>query len=379
MTPYPSALARLLALLAVLVVAASCASLGTTRPNVSILDRDLPGLSSPNLIEARSILSYVEGRNRLLAAELGKLPELQDGIDARDIAALRHIRRLYRESPRTIDAIFAEMYTVGIPTVRRYCSPLQAFFWLAEDDRIVADNKGGLLIELPLPYTTYVWTPNTDARLQLLSLAWDTSDREVYRKVQIDAAIAALLDPAERERYSAMAQRLDPLKVQKYLFDDFQNHPHMFSPAGRTLFEAAAKGSQWRDFETVTDRLNAPALVGWWLNKHFRYAERDKPQPAEVTFATHHGDSKAYAIFSYHCLARAGYEPFLFTMDPKSPFPHTVCAYREDSRYFTLDNKKGGKAGPFESTAAISEAFGLAGKEAYIETPSQMNARFDRD
>jgi hypothetical protein len=314
----------------------------------------------------------------LLAEELGKLPELQDGVDDRSIAALRHIRSLYREIPRTVDAMFAEMYGVGIPGVRRYCSPLQAFFWLAQDGRIVSDGDA-LRIEMPLPHTAYVWTANTYERLQLLSVAWDISDLEVYAKIQIDAAIAGLVDPSERERYVEMAERLDSRKVQKYLLDDFTYHPNMFSAEGKALLEAAANNSKWRGFDAVTDRLNAPELVGWWMRKNFRYAKRDKPQPAKVTFATHQGDSKAYAIFAYHCLSRAGYEPFLYTMDPKSPYGHTVCVYQDDGSYFTLDYKKRGQAGPFRSMDAISEAFGFAGKDAYIESLAAMNARFNRD
>jgi hypothetical protein len=82
-----------------------------------------------------------------LARELGKLPELQDGVDQDDLEALRVIRTVYRENPKEFDAAFAEMYKVGKPEVRRYCSPLQALYWLAEDGRF-GGRKKSMTIEV---------------------------------------------------------------------------------------------------------------------------------------------------------------------------------------------------------------------------------------
>ena len=122
--------------LAILILISSCASFGPTEPNVSIIDPKNKSQSDANLVEAQTILYDIAAKNDLLARELGKLPELQDGVEQKDLEALRVIQSAYQEYQKEFDAAFAEMYKVGKPEVRRYCSPLQAVFWLAEDNDI---------------------------------------------------------------------------------------------------------------------------------------------------------------------------------------------------------------------------------------------------
>ena len=77
------------------VLISSCASFGPTSPNVSIIDPEYDSLPDANFAEAQSILMEIAARNDLLAQELGKLPEVQDGIEQTDIEALRVILNAY--------------------------------------------------------------------------------------------------------------------------------------------------------------------------------------------------------------------------------------------------------------------------------------------
>ena len=61
--------------------------------------------------------------NPLLAKEIGKIPEIQDGISDKDAVALEKIVELYNDDPVSFEAAFNEMYKIGIPEVRKYCTP----------------------------------------------------------------------------------------------------------------------------------------------------------------------------------------------------------------------------------------------------------------
>jgi hypothetical protein len=75
-------------------------------------------------------------KNPLLAQELSKIPEIQDGISEIDAMALERIRVFYHQNQKNFNSAFERMYDVGYPNVRKYCSPLQALYWLALDDKL---------------------------------------------------------------------------------------------------------------------------------------------------------------------------------------------------------------------------------------------------
>jgi hypothetical protein len=80
--------------------------------------------------------SNLAHKNPLLAQELGKLPEIQAGISQKDSMALGRICMLYNQNQKNFDTAFDRMYNVGYPNIRKYCSPLQALYWLALEDRL---------------------------------------------------------------------------------------------------------------------------------------------------------------------------------------------------------------------------------------------------
>ena len=102
-----------------------CASLGPTTPNIPFRGKQYP-----------SILIELAHKNPLLAQELGKLPEIQDGISEIDAMALERLCVFYNQNQRGFDLAFERMYDVGYPNVRKFCSPLQALYWLTLEDKL---------------------------------------------------------------------------------------------------------------------------------------------------------------------------------------------------------------------------------------------------
>jgi len=101
-----------------------CASFGPTSPN--------PVYQGPYPPKHYELLH----KNPPLAQELGKLPEIQDGISDSEASGLEQLFDLYDKEPERFDAAFEQMYAVGKPEVRKFCTPLQALFWLAEDGEL---------------------------------------------------------------------------------------------------------------------------------------------------------------------------------------------------------------------------------------------------
>lgn len=105
-----------------------------TQPNPSLVD---PGYRTPVtqnqdpvLPEVVKMLRDLAKTHPRLAEELGRLPDLHDGITAKEKAALQTLMDLYNQDPKLLDRVFQAMDQIGLPQVRRYNAPLQALFWL---------------------------------------------------------------------------------------------------------------------------------------------------------------------------------------------------------------------------------------------------------
>lgn len=89
-------------------------AVGKTKPNVSIIDEKYRPTkkvkNSQGYLAARGLLLNLSEKNGLLAGELGKLPELQDGIASSEAAALEKLMKLYEDNPNAFDHAFQEMY-----------------------------------------------------------------------------------------------------------------------------------------------------------------------------------------------------------------------------------------------------------------------------
>lgn len=108
-------------------------------------------------------LDKISVKNLVLVIELRKLPELQDGISKKEIVTLKSLIKLYDNAPKVFDTAFDEMYKVGLHDVRKYCSPLQALFWLLEDDKF--DLASESIINYDLKWLlVYAWADKKKER-----------------------------------------------------------------------------------------------------------------------------------------------------------------------------------------------------------------------
>jgi len=144
-----------------------------------------------------SNFSHLALRNPLLAMELGKIPELTDGISVKEKKALATIAKIYQEEPIGFDSAFTRLYKIGLPEVRKYCSPLQAIFWLAEDG------------ELDKEFIHY-------SLRELLDKSWKFGDTEYSRWKSFDVVTdrlnaPELIDYYERKRFHYVDWRSLPL------------------------------------------------------------------------------------------------------------------------------------------------------------------------
>jgi|WetSurMetagenome_2_1015567.scaffolds.fasta_scaffold15376_4 hypothetical protein len=116
----------------------------TSKPNPSIIDSGFdPGknAANENFAKARGLLAELAKKNLSLATELGRLPEVQEANAASIPEALQRLVRLYEENPDAFQKTLDRMLSVGLPRHRRYNTPLQALFWLAEDKKMNAARR----------------------------------------------------------------------------------------------------------------------------------------------------------------------------------------------------------------------------------------------
>lgn len=206
--------------------------------------------------------------NPLLAQELGKIPEIRDGISEIDAMALERICLFYSQNQKNFDSAFKRMYDVGDPNVRRYCTPLQALYWLALDDKLK----------------------------------------------QIDISKYALMGMLNEAWY-------------------------------KPGFEYDGTG-RWDDFSEVTERLNSPELVDYYVSRNFNYKKvwlrslDDYKNPHNI-FSKKQGRCWLYTAFCVYCLRKAGYQAHAITVyHGNSPTPnHVACAFIDkDGKEYILDN-----------------------------------------
>ena len=133
----------------------SCASFSPTKPN--------PVFQGPYPAKYYELAD----KNPLLAKELGKLPEIQDGISSDEMIVFERLDRISNENPIDFDGFFNQMYQIGLPEVRKYCSPLQALFWLVQEDPELAYRS--------IKIKKIKW---------LLWAAWDYSDKSKWGNPQ---------------------------------------------------------------------------------------------------------------------------------------------------------------------------------------------------
>jgi hypothetical protein len=116
----------------------------------------------------------------------------------------------------------------------------------------------------------------------------------------------------------------------------------------RILRESWSFGSDshWKgkDFNEVTDRLNSPLLVNYYVEKNFFYLSKNKnwntAQDAISIFAKKEGNCRGYADFQCTCLKKAGYDAqMIFVKSPTGDPYHAVCEFKDkDGITYIMDN-----------------------------------------
>lgn len=321
------------AVIITLVVAflSACASFGPTKPN-----QVFKGLYPPIYYE---LAEY----NSLLAQELGKLPEFQDGISPSEATALEQIGVLYKRDPDVFADAFRNMYQVGKPEVRRYCSPLQALFWLAEDGKLSIENA--FLASFSL--------------VKSLRKAW-FSERSPLSNEQMVKIINGLKLKEDRMEYSKLLQRVGDSKFWEYIFIDYNKKPEMFTDQARkTMKDALNKNISWRwkGFDVVTTRLNAPKLIDYYTKNNFHYkAYTSDFGSARLAFRRKGGNCVEIEAFQRYCLKRAGYKAFRLRADSRGKSSwatwHAVTRFYDKGKMYIVDNgttRPRGILGPFTS------------------------------
>ena len=268
----------------------SCTNLGPTKPNIPFASNPYP-----------AVLNELAQANPLLADELGKLPELQDGFSPPEISALKRIVEIYNNNQKDFDEAFKEMYKLGKPEVRRYCSPLQALFWLAQADMLnISENNIFIQSKMFGIYVYFPFSTNT-----IIDITW-------------------------RGKLLHMSE--------------------------------ASKSQKWDDFQTVADRLNAPELVDIYINNYITYRGGKRAHGTYQTFKTKVGHCTDAAYFANYMLKRAGYNTFMRSVrwgfDDWNEVHTGSGIVLEDGSYlivadFGWDNYKNSIGGPYKTLEEV--------------------------
>ena len=219
-------------------------------------------------------LDNIAQRNMLLATELRKLPEIQDGVSPLESSALEKIVELYDRFPDKFDKALEQMYEVGIPEVRKYCSPLQTLFWLVEDGKINICNQ---VIN------------NYDLKT-LLDGGWKTEKFGI-------------------KEYGGLIFN-----------EDLKNHK-----------------KRWGNFSEVIDRLNAPELLHYYdkmnISDEDYWGER---KTNKSVFEDGCGNCVDVSQFNTFCLSKAGYKTYLIAVHTTYG-NHMIAAFKDKGKIYILD------------------------------------------
>jgi hypothetical protein len=322
------------------LLAGGCASLEESTPNVSVF-QDATLVSGSAYDDShtgrfQSQLTGLAAQNHLLAQELGKLPELQESLkDGRISVAVDMFMILYGENPGLFNAMFKRMYRVGLPGVRRYCAPLQAFFWLVEDGQV--DLVRHLLSRYSLE--------------NLLCVSWPSG--KFYRATWPEGIIekqagSCSFSPIQFRSY-LLLHSLD--YVDFFLYREREN-PGAFEFENDTLlYQVFVRNREvrWRDFTIIADRLNAPELIDFYErhNLSYEYYLGSRKSNATVLISR-----KANCVdtteLTIYCLKRAGYRAESLIVSPEGRAPadsHQITKYYHKGQIFIMDNGRSNPVG----------------------------------
>ena len=297
-------------------------------------------------------LSSLAKKNRLLASELKRLPDLAE-IDGRDEPrdGLSALVETYLHRTDAFESLFGEICRVGRRRDRKYCAPLQAIYWLNMENRLEG-FFGQTADGAPAMSDTAKPAAAPPILDRLLDWAWFDEPlfffrnryRPHHRWPPVGARHNRIQPPLRHRRGSKL--------LQKYILEDFQDKPEVFNPGDRPLIGRALRQSRWQNFDAVCDRLNAPELIHYYFKHRLTYTQT----PARGTYRTFRsgrGQCTDAAYFSRDMLARSGYRTFIrsvkWNADPWTGLHTGAGAIGKNGHYLLVANFNGVNklSGPF--------------------------------
>jgi len=168
---------RILPIICMVSLIIGCA-IPPTKPNISAIYR-IPALKSqlqplptksqilakePIPEEVQTSLQQLYIINPALALEVGKLPEFQGKVGERQIRALTRFAELIANATTEEKANLSILLKEGKLAFRSYCAPLQAVFWLLEEDECLLGRN---LLQYPLKdILVYAWDFTEESKWQ---------------------------------------------------------------------------------------------------------------------------------------------------------------------------------------------------------------------
>lgn len=335
-----SATKKFLLIVCISLILSSC-SVGTSPEVSSIAENYNPPEESrdnKNILEARKALAKIAEKNSLLALELAKFPELKKSISVKEVESLNNILMLYEIDPPCFNIAFDKMYKEGIPETRKFCTPLQALFWLSGKVQFSKQNNPLLNYDLE----------------SFLNKAWG-----VHGIVLLEEDVKRILTEHvyvedKKEIKSVLSTLSANLSVfrNKSFQDDVRD--------------------KWSNFEEVTDRLNSPILIFKYVKPNFYYPNtlrKTSPSGIKETFKSKTGNCGSQALFVDYCLKKAGYDSVVIRYDctfgfcgPNreklsytNPTPyHWTVAYKEGGVIYEIDAGRHYMGGPYKAYSEIA-------------------------
>jgi len=296
------------------------------------------GGQSEYMVQAKRILAEIAEQNNLLALELVKLPEVKNNISKREVESLKNILALYEIDPLAFNKAFEQMYKEGIPEARKFCTPLQALFWLAGKGQFSKQDN-----------------PLLDYDLEsFLNKAW---------------GIHGIVLPEEHvKKILAGHVYVEDIRDMKSVLSTLSTDSSIFR---NSSFQNEIR-EKWSDLEDITDRLNSPRLVFKYIKPNFYYPNSIRgtsPTSVKQTFKSKIGTCGSQALFVHYCLEKAGYDcvvvryectvgfcgPKRERMSYTNPTPyHWTAAFKEGGAIYELDGGRHYMGGPYKAYSEIA-------------------------
>jgi hypothetical protein len=317
-------------------------------------------------------LARIGNRNRHLATELAKLPELGELKIESSHRALANLLRIYRFVPNRFDRMFSRMNSIGLAKFRPYCAPLQALFWIIQDEKW---NRSGRMLGIGLGTARSAEgnrIPSLQTRkeasaptnpdytlLKILDAAWN-GETELMLGATVHNIIAGIRGIEEAEEYALLKKRRSDGQLQGYIMDDYLKKKEIFRTRDRAIIKTAIDRSRWKQFHTVADRLNSPELVSYYINKYF-FFRKTPASGVYFTFFEKKAQCTDAAYFAQFMLERAGYRTFMrsvkWSEDPWDGLHTGSGVILEDGRYLLVSNYTGinSISGPYADVGGLDD------------------------